>query len=153
MRTKGKTSNHAKPKEKRKVCDPAFVLSEETSKHSATTIARKTTGREGTGCDIRSLAELVATRKGKGIRNSQHDGNNCSQTTLAKNIPLSTFSISKQHTNQTQPDKMQSENGNNTQSHPTNRLRIQRQPKESFVCSIYLSSLWICRLKDPVPIS
>lgn len=55
-----------------------------------------------------------------------------------KSNTLKSF-ITAQHTNQTQPNKMQSENGNDPQHHPTNRLRIQRQPEEPLIRSIYLS--------------
>jgi hypothetical protein len=37
-----------------------FNSSEETAQHSAAKTACKAAGREGTSCDIRSLAELVA---------------------------------------------------------------------------------------------
>lgn len=60
---------------RRKVYDPASCLSsEETTQHSAAEIARKAAGREGSSCDIRGLAELVAAGKGKGIRDSQYNG-------------------------------------------------------------------------------
>jgi len=60
---------------RRKVYDPASCLSsEETTQHSAAKVTRKAAGREGSSCDIRGLAELVATRECKGIRDSQYNG-------------------------------------------------------------------------------
>jgi hypothetical protein len=61
-------SNHGEEK-----CMTQLSLSKETAQHSAAKTACKTAGREGAGRDIRGLAELVAARKGKGIRDSQHN--------------------------------------------------------------------------------
>lgn len=58
-----------------------------------------------------------------------------------------------QRTNQTKPDKVQSEDGDNTQRYPAHRLRIQGQPEEPLVGSIDLSGIRIRRLKDPVAVS
>jgi hypothetical protein len=142
------------PEKEEKYTTQLFVpLSEETTQHSTTKIARKPTSRKCAGSNIRSLAELVAARKGKCIRNSKHNRNNCTPTNISISTPFSQPHGKQQLTNQTQPNKMQSEDGNNPQSHPTNRLRIQRQPKESFVCSVDLSGFWVCRLENPVAVA
>ena len=122
--------------------DPAFVLflSEETTQHSTAEIARKAAGRESSSRDIRSLTELVAARKGKGIRNSQHDGNNCTHISISNHTTyFSKSGLAEPHTNQTQPNKMQSENRNNPKHNPTDRLRIQRQPEKPLIRSIDIS--------------
>ena len=48
---------------------------------------------------------------------------------------------------------MQPEDSDNTQGYPADGLRIQRQPEESLVGSIDLSSIRVGRLKDPVAIA
>jgi hypothetical protein len=57
--------------------------SEETAQHSTTEITRQPTSRKRASSNIRSLAKLVAARKGKCIRNSKHNRNNCSPSTSA----------------------------------------------------------------------
>jgi hypothetical protein len=76
MQTTSITACIAVTRENEETCVTQLVLSEETAQHSATEIARESAGRKGAGRDIRSLTELVAARKGKGIRDSQHDSDN-----------------------------------------------------------------------------
>lgn len=56
---------------------PSFS-SEETTNHSTAEIAGEPAGRKGAGRDIGGLAELVAARKGEGIRDGKDDGDGCS---------------------------------------------------------------------------
>lgn len=58
-----------------------------------------------------------------------------------------------QHTNQTEPNKLKSENRNDTQSNPTDRLRVQCQPEESLIRSIDMSGFRVRRLKDPIAVA
>lgn len=109
---------------------PSFS-SEETTNHSTAEIAGEPAGRKGAGRDIGGLAELVAARKGEGIRDGKDDGDD----------------------NQTEPNKLESENRNDTQSHPTDRLRVQRQPEESLIRSIDMSGFRVRRLKDPIAVA
>jgi hypothetical protein len=147
-----KTRNHAKPEDKRKVYDPAFVpyLKKRPSTAPPRLLASPLAEKAPVAIFVawlnlsqREKARVFVTARTIAIT---------STPTLAKHS-FSTLSISSKHTNQTQPNKMQSENGNNTQSHPTDRLRIQCQPEKSLVRSVYLSSLWVCGFKDPVSIS
>lgn len=55
---------------------PSFS-SEETTNHSTAEIAGEPAGRKGAGRDIGGLAELVAARKGEGIRDGKDDGDDC----------------------------------------------------------------------------
>jgi hypothetical protein len=55
-------------------------------------------------------------------------------------------------TNQSQPNKLQPNQGENGQHYPQHRLDIKCHPKETFVRSILLPSLWVCRFEDPASI-
>lgn len=48
---------------------------------------------------------------------------------------------------------MQSEDGDNAQRYPADRLRIQSQPEEPLVRSVDLSGIRIRRLKNPVAVA
>lgn len=73
-----KSTIMTRERKKKKSCflKPSFS-SEEATNHSTTEIAGEPAGRKGAGRDIGGLAELVAARKGEGIRDGKDDGDDC----------------------------------------------------------------------------
>jgi hypothetical protein len=96
------------------------------------------------------MAELVASRKSKRIRDGEDERNNCQPVSLAYSaIPVPTLQL----TNQRQPNELEPNQRKDGQDNPEHRLCIQGQPEEALVCCILLPALWVRRLKHPAPIA
>jgi hypothetical protein len=123
---------------------------EPAADHTARKVSRDSRSIHSIRSKAASLAELVASRKSKRIRDGEDERNNCQRVSLTySTIPLPTLQL----TNQRQPNELEPNQRKDGQDNPEHRLRIQSQPKEALVCRILLPALWIRRLKHPAPIT
>jgi hypothetical protein len=115
---------------------------------AARNISCQTRSIHGIRSKATRLAELVASRKGKRIRNSKDERNHCRHISFAYTVM---FPLTLQRTDQRQPNRLQQrEKG---QHNPQHRLHIQRHPEEALVRHILLPALGIRRLKNPAPVA
>jgi hypothetical protein len=119
--------------------------------HQATCkIPRETRSIHGIRSKATSLAELVASRKGKRVRDGEDERNNCQNVSFScSSIPF----LKLQLTNQCKPNELQPNQRENGQHNPQHRLHIECHPEEALVGRILLSGLWVRRLKHPAPIA
>lgn len=116
------------------------------------------------------MAEFIAARVGKSVCEGENEGDgyislslasifqphqqSCSNEYVTLFIPNQPFpplnqEEEEQLTNKRQPDKLKANQRYNREQDPQHRLRIQRDPKEAFICSIDFPLGGIRALKHP----
>jgi hypothetical protein len=125
------------------------VSSPEPAAHkTARNVSRETRSIHGIRSKATRLAELVASRKSKRVRNGKDEGNHCRRVSS----PCSASClVTLQHTNQCQPNGLQQ--CKKGQHNPQHGLHIQRHPEEALVRRILLAALGVRGLKHPAPVA
>lgn len=149
--------------------------SEPVADHATCKIPRKPRTVQRIRSKATSLAELIASREGKRVRDCEDERNDCrmlafqftgltflnlAQPSTAHLYPIQVakplFLCPQEKnalTDQRQPNKLQPNQRKHRQHNPQHRLHIQRHPKEPSIRRILLPGLWIRALKHPAPVT